>query len=80
VSEEAATKGVQVEQPAASSGAELVYRFTPGGYGSIFSYGISLFSNWTMLGAVSEVSPGQYQFSDPQATNAGQRFYRIRSN
>jgi sugar lactone lactonase YvrE len=37
-------------------------------------------TNWTMLGAVTEVSPGQYQFSDPQATNTGQRFYRIRSN
>jgi sugar lactone lactonase YvrE len=160
-----------------SSGDELVYRFTPGGYRTIFSYGISLLSNprglafdsggnlyvanagngtivkitpsrtasvfasglsgptsiaifpglnvwsatgislsnpqttsngafqftftdnpglaftalgttkaplpltnWTILGAVTEVSPGQYQFSDPQATNTGQRFYRIRSN
>jgi sugar lactone lactonase YvrE len=161
----------------ASSGDELVYRFTPGGYRSIFSYGISLLSNprgiafdsggnlyvasagngtivkitpggtgsvfasglsgptsiaifpglnvwsatginlsnpqttsngafqfvfsdnpglafmalgttnaakpltnWTMLGGVTEVSPGQYQFSDPQATNTVQRFYRIRAN
>jgi sugar lactone lactonase YvrE len=37
-------------------------------------------TNWTILAPVTEVSPGHYQFSDPQATNVGQRFYRIRSN
>jgi len=34
-------------------------------------------TNWTALGGVSEVSPGQFQFIDPQATNGGQRFYLI---
>jgi hypothetical protein len=37
------------------------------------------FTNWTRLGAVAEVSPGQFQFTDPQATNSSQRFYRVRS-
>jgi hypothetical protein len=37
-------------------------------------------SNWTIIGSSVEISPGQYQFTDPQATNGGQRFYRIRSN
>ena len=37
-------------------------------------------TNWTALGGATEVSPGQYQFTDPQATNSGGRFYRIRSN
>jgi hypothetical protein len=36
-------------------------------------------SNWTVLGGVAEVSPGHYQFTDPQATNSPKRFYRIRS-
>jgi hypothetical protein len=34
-------------------------------------------SNWTVLGSVTEVSPGQYQFADSQATNTPQRFYRV---
>jgi hypothetical protein len=36
-------------------------------------------SNWTALGSVPEVSPGQFQFTDPQATNDTRRFYRARS-
>jgi hypothetical protein len=36
-------------------------------------------SNWTLLGDVIEISPGQFQFTDPQATNSPQRFYHVRS-
>jgi len=36
-------------------------------------------SNWTELGAVPEFAPGLFLFSDPQATNHSQRFYRVRS-
>ena len=36
-------------------------------------------SNWTDVGGVTEISPGQYQFTDLQATNGGQRFYRLKS-
>jgi hypothetical protein len=35
--------------------------------------------NWTSLTALTEVSPGQFQFTDPQATTNQQRFYRIHS-
>lgn len=35
--------------------------------------------NWTVLGAMTETSPGQFQFTDSQATNHPQRFYRVRS-
>jgi Kelch motif len=35
-------------------------------------------SNWTTLGGATEDSPGQFQFTDPQATNSPQRFYRLR--
>jgi hypothetical protein len=34
-------------------------------------------TNWTTLGGIVEISPGQFQFTDPQATNSGQRFYRV---
>jgi hypothetical protein len=34
--------------------------------------------NWIVLGTVTETSPGQYQFNDPQATDHPQRFYRVR--
>jgi T5SS/PEP-CTERM-associated repeat protein len=36
-------------------------------------------TDWTVLGAVTEISPGQFQFSDPQATNNLQRYYHVRS-
>ena len=35
--------------------------------------------NWTPLGGVTENFPGQFQFTDPQATNGPVRFYRVRS-
>ncbi len=36
-------------------------------------------TNWTQLGKVPEVAPGQFQFTDPQATNRGLQFYRVTS-
>ena len=36
-------------------------------------------SNWTLLGGVIEVVPGQFQFADTQAAGSPTRFYRIRS-
>ena len=36
-------------------------------------------TNWTVLGTVTDNPPGQFQFSDPQATNHPLRFYRVRS-
>jgi len=36
-------------------------------------------SNWTVLGAVTEVSPGHFEFTDAQAAANKQRFYRVRS-
>jgi len=35
--------------------------------------------SWSVLGAPTEPSTGQFQFNDPSATNGGQRFYRVRS-
>ena len=36
-------------------------------------------NNWTVLGSVPEISAGQFQFTDTQASNNVQRFYRVRS-
>jgi len=36
-------------------------------------------TNWTVLGEVRQVAPGQYQFTDPQAATNAVRFYRVRS-
>jgi hypothetical protein len=34
-------------------------------------------TNWTVLGEVQQVAPGQYQFTDPQAATNRVRFYRV---
>jgi streptogramin lyase len=36
-------------------------------------------TNWTVLGIPTSNGSGQYQFTDPTATNGSQRFYRISS-
>ena len=36
-------------------------------------------SDWTALGGATEISPGQFQFTDPSAPNQPRRFYRVRS-
>src|ERR1044071_660942 len=33
--------------------------------------------DWTLIGPATEISPGQFQFTDPQATNYLNRFYRV---
>jgi N-acetylneuraminic acid mutarotase len=35
-------------------------------------------SNWTAISGVTEISPGQFQFTDSQSTNS-KRFYRVRA-
>ena len=37
------------------------------------------FADWTLFSFVTEVSSGQIQFTDPQATTNVMRFYRVRS-
>jgi len=36
-------------------------------------------NDWMVLGGVVEVSPGQFQFTDTQATSYANRYYRLRS-
>jgi hypothetical protein len=47
-------------------------------FGMLAATNVSLpLSNWTALGGISEISPGQFKFVDPQTTNATKRFYRL---
>jgi hypothetical protein len=61
---------------------QFSFAYTPGAGSTVYSttnLNLSL-ANWTMLGSATEVSPGQFQFTDPQATtNSPQRFYRVSS-
>jgi alpha-tubulin suppressor-like RCC1 family protein len=36
-------------------------------------------ANWTALGGTSEILPGLFQFTDSEASNSPQRFYRVSS-
>ncbi|MCX6929017.1 MAG: hypothetical protein NT154_38260, partial [Verrucomicrobia bacterium] len=63
-----------------SNGAfEFDFANTPGVLGCVLAAtNPSLpLTNWTVLGAVTEVFPGQFQFTDSQATNIPRRFYRV---
>ena len=72
-----------VTHAAKSSGCGCQFTFTntPGlGFTVLAATNPALpLSNWTALGSATEVSPGQFQFTDPQATNTPRRFYRVRS-
>jgi len=56
---------------AASSAAPFQFAFTNGGgavFGTLAATNVSLrLSNWTALSGVTKVSPGHFQFSNPQA-------------
>jgi len=60
---------------------QFAFTNTPGRRFSVFSTtNLSMsFSNWSPLGGVTELSPGQFQFTDPQAATSPNRFYRVRS-
>jgi hypothetical protein len=64
-----------------SVGGSFQFSFTnnPGALlGVLMTTNLSLpVAGWTRLGGVTEISPGQFQFNDPQATNGGQRFYSL---
>lgn len=65
----------------ASGAFQFGFTNTPGRSFTVFSAtNLSApFTNWTLLGGVAEVAPGQFQFIDLQATNSSKRFYRVSS-
>lgn len=72
-----------IEFPTILAGGEFQFGFTNvagATFTALASTNVALpFGGWTVLGPVTEIAPGQFQFTDPQATNSGQRFYRVRS-
>lgn len=65
----------------ANGGFQFVFTNSPGAlFGVLTATNLSIpATNWTALGGVVEVAPGQFQFTDPQATNGGQRYYQLYS-
>src|SRR5262249_27693675 len=64
------------------SGAfQFVFTNTPGVSFSILTTtnAVLPFNNWTYIARASEISPGHFQFIDPQAANSPTRFYLVRS-
>jgi hypothetical protein len=58
---------------------QFTFTNTPGAMlGVLASTNLALPStNWTPLSGVTEISPGEFEFTDLQATNHAQRFYRV---
>jgi len=75
--------GIQLTGPARQADGSFHFAFTnnPGARFTVLTTtDPSLpMANWTALGGVTEDSPGQFQFTDPQAANSSTRFYRVRS-
>ena len=79
----AASAPVTLVAPAVVSGGTFKFNFTstPGSSFTILSAANpnQPVGNWTVLGSATEVSPGQYQFSNTPPANTPQQFYRVRS-
>lgn len=72
---------VNLSNPVTLPGGLFRFSFTnvPGGSFHVFgATNLTVpFSNWIMLGALTDNPPGQFQFTDSQTTNYPRRFYRV---
>jgi hypothetical protein len=75
--------GVSYSGGAHGTGLQLGFSDSPGASGQFTIWGttnLSLpFGQWSNLGHPAEVSSGNYQFTDVQATNKPARFYKVTS-
>jgi hypothetical protein len=78
-----ATTAVLLTDPATLENGSFQFSFssTPGAaFTALTTTNASLpLNDWTVLGAVTEVSPGRFQFTDSQAPGNSGRFYRVRN-
>jgi WD40 repeat protein len=60
---------------------QFSFQYTPGASTTVYgATDVSLpFASWTSLGSATEVSAGQFQFTDTQAATFSTRFYRVSS-
>jgi YD repeat-containing protein len=65
----------------ANGAVQFSFTNTPGASFKVFATtNVSLpLSSWTLLGSVTEISPGQFQYTDLQTAGSLTRFYRVRS-
>lgn len=79
----AATVPLILNNPVLGAGGSLTFTFTNTprtSFTILAATNVSLpTSNWTVLGTATEISSGQYQFTDSSAAANTQRFYRARS-
>ena len=78
---QATEAGILDSRPTTNGGFWLSFNNTPGAFVSVLaSTNVALpLGYWTTLGDATNVAPGQFEFTDLQATNFPQRFYRLRS-
>jgi Immunoglobulin I-set domain len=61
------------------NGGAFQFGYTNGSGRTYSIYTSTNLSDWTSIGAATQISPGLYQFTDPSATNIPHRFYQLRS-
>lgn len=78
---QSATTPVTFNPTITSSGVQLVITNTPGGYFTVLAATSpnTPLASWTVLGVMSELSPGQFTWTDDSSTNRSQRFFRLRN-
>ncbi|HEX5222611.1 MAG TPA: kelch repeat-containing protein [Verrucomicrobiae bacterium] len=76
-----ATPPVLTDVQFAAGAFQFSFTNNPGaGFSVLASTNLALpLSNWTIMGGVTEISSGRFQFRDPNATNFPRRFYQVRS-
>jgi hypothetical protein len=78
------TLGLYPVRPATLANAKKLPNgaFQFGYTGNGLSYSVYASTNqtqWEFIGPATQISPGAYQFTDTNATNYHQRFYKLRS-
>ena len=76
-----ATTPVTINPAITRGGVQLAVTNTPGAFFTVLGAGslTSPLTNWAVLGVMSEISPGQFQWTDPSYGSRSLRFLRLRN-